>query len=123
MSQRKRRVAPQRPTAVATPPSDVVRLPAGRALLLPVAFALLLAGFALLPSINRNPVMVRYVLVTSGALLIWAAGLAILALRRARALAIEVERSQAALPAGLRAVGDPRLLGLVLAPRSTRPRP
>ena len=89
MSQRKHRVVrQQRPAATPAASPDVVRLPAGRALLLPVAFALLLAGFALVPSIRNNPVLVRAVAGTSGALLVWAAGLAVVS--RSRVLAIEV---------------------------------
>jgi Flp pilus assembly protein TadD len=68
----------------------VLRLPARRALLLPVVFALLLAGFAFVPSIRTNPALVRSIAGTSAALLVWAAGLAIFSLGRPRVLAIEV---------------------------------
>jgi Flp pilus assembly protein TadD len=93
MSQRKRRAAQQQRTAASPAASPVaLRLPAGRALLLPVAFAVLLAGFALVPSIRSNPVLVRAVAGTSGVLLVWAAALALVSRSRLLAIAVSVRK-------------------------------
>jgi Flp pilus assembly protein TadD len=68
----------------------VIRLPAPQALLLPIIFSALLAGLALLPSVNGRPALQASILDASAALLAWAAGLAAWSVRRSRTLALEV---------------------------------
>ena len=68
----------------------MIRLSPARALLLPIVFTVLLAGFAVLPSIAGNLVLRASILAASAVLLVWAAGLAVGRAQRSRTLAVEV---------------------------------
>lgn len=75
------------------PEQDAPRPPAsellpGRALALPSALAIALLAFALLT--RQNPALVRTLLATGGALLLWSAGLYVSARRTKRTLALEI---------------------------------
>jgi tetratricopeptide (TPR) repeat protein len=68
----------------------VIRLPAARALLLPLVFGLSLAGFALLPSVSGRPALQASIVGASAALLVWVAALVAWSARRPRTLTVEV---------------------------------
>ena len=94
MSQRKHRArrqqAPHHQPAALQPTARVTDMRPARALRLPLAFALLLVLFGLLPSARQNTALLWSFLGAGGSLLAWSAALLITARRANRTLSLEV---------------------------------